>query len=278
METRTLRDLLDAQLVVSAVEQQRAGEPRPLMADLSGHAVLHLGEHELQLPQGALHLTSDHRRREPRITALLGDDRDRPVAQRGPRRALRGLRADPVEEDGAAHLHDQMLDRVPLDRGRLLVGGEDLLDERLHGQVERSSLAQTPRVVRHPRHERAESRPGDVRRGDVPRPLAPHVMGDAGRRDHEPALHRHPGSVRGLHRQFGGVDEREDGVIGVGAGGVDGELGGTALHRQQDHRTRRALRRPQRCPVVERADTVRDQLLRADPPYLAWTHSTPRRR
>ena len=81
LESGALRDLLDTQHVVPAVDQKRLRETCALPTDLARDAVLGFGEDELELAQRRLHFSRDLSGREARVTALLGDHRDRPVAQ-----------------------------------------------------------------------------------------------------------------------------------------------------------------------------------------------------
>ena len=82
-EARALRDLLDAQIVVSAVGEQRPRQARASVSDLAGDRVLDLGEDQLELAEGGLHLAGDPRGVQPRVAALLGDEGDCSVAQGG---------------------------------------------------------------------------------------------------------------------------------------------------------------------------------------------------
>ncbi|WP_314474493.1 hypothetical protein [uncultured Microbacterium sp.] len=162
-----------------------------------------------------------------------------------------GCPVDAVEQDGSAHLHDQALDRVAFDRGRRVVDGQDLFDEGLHRAVQRAPLLEDLSGGGQRRDECSERGPGNTRGGDGPGACAAHVLGDPGRRDHEPAPDRHPRAVVLFRHESGCIDEGEHGVVGACGDGVDGQFVGCALHRQQEHGAGRSLRRRDRRAFVD---------------------------
>lgn len=155
------------------------------MVDFFGYVVFYFGEYELQLLQGVLYFMSDYCWCEFWIIVLLGDDCDCFVVQGGLWRVLRGFCVDLVEEDGVVYFYDQMFDCVLFDCGCFFVGGEDLFDECLYGQVEWLLFVQSFCVVWYFCYECVESWLGDVCCGDVLWFFVLYVMGDVGWCDYE---------------------------------------------------------------------------------------------